>query len=87
MNDSCNYYLESMFECKGSPRITIVLGHRTIPSLFKEGNCAYALSQCTQQGEAHHIYLVIKTSLFGGRDRRVSWELVVQLKTDINEIY
>lgn len=77
----------STFECKGSPRVTIVLGHRSLPSLFKEGNCAYALSQCTQQGEAHHIYLVNKSSLFGGRGRRVSWELVVQLKTDTDEIH
>lgn len=25
----------------------------------KRGKCAYALSQCTQQGEAHPIYLVV----------------------------
>lgn len=30
----------------------------------KSGKCAYALSQCTQQGEAHPIYHVVTCSLF-----------------------
>lgn len=41
----------------------------------KRGNCAYALSQCTQQGEAHSIYLGT-CSLFwvvGGKWFSLDW--------------
>lgn len=30
----------------------------------KRGKCAYALSQCTQQGEAHPSYLIVTCRLF-----------------------
>lgn len=44
------------------PRVTLAsscagTGDYTI-SVQRGGKCAYALSQCTQQGEAHPIYLV-----------------------------
>lgn len=88
---------KSTLQCKGSPRITIVLGHGTIPSLFKEGELCLCLKSMHSARRSTSYLSCYSNELIWGEGRGgegwlvegeggccqpMSWDLVVQRQAE-----